>query len=566
MCGIFAYSGSSNATKIVFDGLKNLEYRGYDSWGIALVHNQKIQIEKHVGKIGQADLTLGESHLAFGHTRWATHGGVTKSNAHPHLSCDGKIAVVHNGVVDNYQKLKNELVNHGHKFISTTDTEVIAHLLERGLENVKKIKGLNTIVVLELTTNSLYAYRNGSPLVVGKGLDGYYLSSDIPSLLDYTREISVLEDGQVVRIKGGKLLTKLSFHKDHTSSVKYDKGHYSSFLIKEIHDQPQMLRNLAEYNLDSVKKVASLLKSSHKIYALGCGSAYYAMLSFSYMASRVGIQVHPLVADEFTSFSKFIEKGDLVICASQSGETIDLVNSARLAKKNGAIILSLVNVISSTLARESDITLPLLAGSERAVVSTKAFTAKLALCYLLLSVVGDNGKESLGKLLQASILLESFISPSLFNKMARLASSIKNKKSILILGKGENFPVAMEGSMKIKEVSYIHAEGFPAGELKHGVIALVEKETPVVVIATKGNLYEDTITAAEEVKARGARVIGIGSQKEPCYDVFIKVPEMKHLQNLLNVVPLQILGYSLAQELGRDVDMPRNLAKSVTVK
>ena len=569
MCGIFGYIGAGNATEIVFDGLKKLEYRGYDSWGIAVMAGQALFTEKHIGKIAASHLTLPPSPCALGHTRWATHGGVTDANAHPHLDCQGKIAVVHNGIIENYQLLKAELQALGHRFTSETDTEVFAHLIEEAnkktsfVKAVKasfaRAKGLNTLVALD-HTGTLVACRNGSPLVVGKTATGdLFVSSDIPSLLSYTKRLSVVEDSQVVVIQGGTLTTPLKFKTITMDAETADKGIYPHFLLKEIHDQPLALNRLAQADLSAVSSARKILAKATSVYGLGCGTAFFSMLEASYLFAQYSQkQLIPIPANEFAGFAGLLGKDSVVILASQSGETIDTIQAMRLAKSRGAKTIALVNVPGSTLSREVDVVIPLLAGIERAVVSTKAFTNMVASILMIL----DQPKI----LKQASALVPKILAGTTKAKILALLPRLMTHEHLFIIGRGTNYPLALEGALKLKETAYFHAEGFAGGELKHGMIALIEPGTPCLVIVSADTEKVSTLSGAMELKARGAWIIGIGPQQEEVFDDWIPVPATPLTSPLLNAIPLQLLGYYLAVAKNLDPDMPRNLAKSVTVK
>lgn len=569
MCGIFAYVGSGDATQIVFDGLKKLEYRGYDSWGIVIKSDRDLKIEKYVGKIGASRCTLGAAHVALGHTRWATHGGVTVANSHPHLDCHGDLAVVHNGIIENYQELKAELLDLGHHFVSATDTEVFAHLVEEAQKELtleqavdqafKRLKGLNTLAVLG-RDGTLVACKNGSPLIVGQGTRAQlYLSSDMPSLLELTKEVAVIEDNQLVVVKDGVLQTPLIFNRIKLTSEAVDRGKYQHFLLKEIHDQPAALRRLAASDQTMLSKARRILTRARAIYALGCGTAFYAMIELSYLVARFGqYQVIPISASEFPSFGPLCDRSTVVILASQSGETIDTVEALRFAKGRGATTIALVNVPGSTLTREADIVLPLLAGIERSVVSTKAFTNMVAAASLIFSAPDQ--------VLSAAHGIEEMLTDKFARTIMDLAARLKTQSDVYLIGRGESYPIVLEGAMKLKEATYTHAEGFAGGELKHGVIALIEKGTPCIVVIADDAEKDSTISGATELKARGAWIIGIGPSREAIFDDWLPVKSSQALSPLYSVIPLQLIGYYLAVAKGLDPDMPRNLAKSVTVK
>lgn len=569
MCGIFGYVGSSNATELVFDGLKQLEYRGYDSWGIVSAINGSLHSEKHVGKIGSSSLTLGKASVALGHTRWATHGGVTKLNSHPHFDCHNQIAVVHNGIIENYDVLKKALISKKHVFISDTDTEVFAHLVEEEMKSLsflqavkksfKKIKGLNTIVVMN-TDGDLVACKNGSPLLIGitKSKE-IFLSSDLPSLLSYTNNVSVIEDGQIIYIQAGILLTKCIFKKYMANIEDHGKGNYPNYTLKEINDHPESLLNIINSSQSSIKFAIQTIAKARLIYAVGCGTAFHSLLVGTYLFAQYSIkQVVAISASEFTIFASLLSHKDVIICSSQSGETIDTIEAVRLAKSHGVKSIALVNVPGSTLAREADVVINLHAGIERSVVSTKAFTNMLA---ALLMMAGQT--ESVARI---SKKIKLMLSGDLEQTIIELASRIAKHQSMFVVGRGINYPIAMESALKLKETSYIHAEGLAGGELKHGTLALIEKGVPCIVLLSNDEEYSSTISGAMELKARGAWVIGVGPIKEQVFDDWIQIPRDKDMSFMLNIIPMQLLGYYVALAKHLDPDMPRNLAKSVTVK
>lgn len=584
MCGIFAYKGKGNATKIVFEGLKKLEYRGYDSWGVGALQNGKVKIEKRIGKIGKASIQLKKSNIAIGHTRWATHGGVTQENAHPHTDCTGNIAVVHNGIIENYEDLKKSLQKKNHQFSSETDTEIFAHLIEEELKkysfedsvrkSFNKLKGLSTVLAINVKTGEIIAFKNGSPLVAGIDGDGaIYLSSDIPALLSSTSDMVIIEDTKgviiedqlwVIEAKTGKR-KKAVTERINMVEERIEKGKFKHFLIKEIHEQPESLRRIAQTDKSEIKRLAQEIKEARETFFTACGTASYAGLAATYMFSSIAN--HPInfvVGSEFPYFSNFATKRSLLIAGSQSGETMDTLEAIRAAKNKGAKILALVNVPGSSITRLADETLMLKAGPERAVLSTKTYTAKLAILLLLAKTMTgqyEDGKKLIEKVSTAvaKILKEK-------NKVKKIAEQIYKHDSIFLIGRSVNYPTALEGALKIKESSYIHAEGFAAGELKHGVIALIEEGTPCIVIQANDRAKDEIISSAMELKARGAHIIGIGPENQPVYDDWIEVEDVREASPIASIIPLQLLGYELTLLRGHDPDKPRNLAKSVTVK
>lgn len=587
MCGIFGYVGKQDGVAgMVLEGLKTLEYRGYDSWGIAVKKGESIVIEKHVGKIGEAHVSLPSSNTGIGHTRWATHGGVTVSNAHPHVSCDKIVAVVHNGIVENFQELKEDLVKKGHTFVSETDTEIIPHLIEENMksagfeEAVKQaflsLKGLNAIVAMSSKTGEIICVKNGSPLVVGVSDSGYFLASDITGIIKHTKDILFVEDNQMV-VMGDKVkLIQLpegseieaKFAKTSWTFESATKGDFPHFLIKEIHEQPNVIRNIAMTYKDQVEQLAKHIKEAYGTFMLGCGTASYAALAGTYLFSRIAKRhVNFSIGSEFSYLEDYITDKTLIIPISQSGETIDVVEPVGAAKKRGAKVAAITNVLGSTIYRQSDFQLLLGAGPETAVISTKVFTAMLsALIYTAHAINGESqkGQEVLLKTVDGIVKL---LDEKYIEQIKGLAAKLVKLEHMYTLGRGLSYPAALEFALKMKETTYIHAEGFAGGELKHGVLALVEKGTPVVVIAPNDETYDAIISNAQEVKARGALVIGISPKANNVFDIHMKVDDAGDGTVILSAVVAQLLAYYLAIAKGfKDPDKPRNLAKSVTVK
>lgn len=586
MCGIFAYIGKKDkGGEIVLGGLKKLEYRGYDSWGIA-VKNQKLWVKKCVGKIGEAKIgKIPQGDLALGHTRWATHGGVTVANAHPHLDCSAQIALVHNGIIENYQELKRRLTKR-HRFLSETDTEVLVHLIEElsqesgFIEGVrrafKKAKGLNAIIALDTRRELMVMAKTGSPLVIGLGKGENFVASDLWSLLPYSRKIIFLEDGQMAvitkdkvdlrMISSGKKLRvapkKILWEEEET-----ELGRYPHFMIKEISQQAKIVSNIATGSKDEVKNLVKLINKSQGVFIVGCGTAAYAALAGQYLFSQIAkLHVNPAVGSEFSYHADFLTNKSLVIALSQSGETADIIESVKRAQKEGAKVAALVNVLGSTLYRLSDFKILLSAGPEKCVLATKSFTAKLAHLVLLAETLAgqpQRGKELLKKTAREIKRLTGLEN---IRRLKRLVNKIWQREHMFVIGRGQSYPVALESALKIKEGSYIHAEGFAAGELKHGVIALVEKGTPCVVFAPNDETYGAVISGAMEMKARGGFIIGVSFKNNEVFDFYLPVTDCDEATLIPNVVMAQLLGYFLAVKRGYDPDKPRNLAKSVTVK
>ncbi len=583
MCGIFAYIGRKNAPQTLLLGLKALEYRGYDSWGIVVAKNGKAVIDKHVGKIGLTKVFNVSSNSGVGHTRWATHGGITEANSHPHSDCTGEIAVVHNGIVDNFEEFKGILVKKDHKFASTTDTEVIAHLIEehkrRGLSEkeaveatFKKLKGLNAIIVFFPKTNKIFAVKNSSPLVFGSNKRELFLASDQSALAPYVKKVYFLEDGELLEMgeksfqihSNNPKTGRLKFFSIESSNNDHSLGKYPYYMIKEIYEQPQILSNLFSQE-ENIKRLASLINKSFGTYLLGCGTAYYAALSGNYLFSKIAKKhISVAIASEFQYAKDFLTDKSLVVALSQSGETIDILTAVKAARDKSLKVMAITNALGSSLYRMSDYKILLNVGPEKCVLATKSFTAKIAVLILTAFCLNKKYIEGKKEIEKAILEIEKLLQNK--SKIKVLAEKLRKSKHVYILGRGLSYPTALESALKIKEVSYIHAEGFAAGELKHGVIALIEKRTPVIIYNPEDETYADTLASAHEVKARGAYVIGVSSKNSPVFDEFIKVENCGSATIIPNVVVAQLLGYYLALVLGYDPDKPRNLAKSVTVK
>lgn len=605
MCGIVGYIGNQNAQDIIIDGLEKLEYRGYDSSGIAIVESGNIDYQKMKGKLNVLKEYLQENpikgNVGIGHTRWATHGEPSDVNAHPHLNGKHSIALVHNGIIENYIALRQELTGKGYKFISQTDTEVIAHLLDDLYDGdllstvfkaKEKLKGTYALgVISSKNPDEMVAVRKESPLVVGIGDGGNFIASDIPALLKYTRNVYFLENGDTVRLTSDKV----EIYDEGKSSVDRDifrvdwdieaagKAGYDHFMLKEIHEQPTaiketLMRRLDEdgrINLEDINLKKEDLENINKIYIVACGTAYHAGLVGRYVIEKLAkIPVEPDVASEFRYREPFIDKNTLLIAVSQSGETADTLAAIREAKKKGARVLAITNVVGSSVARESDEVFYTWAGPEIAVASTKAYTTQLIALYML-GLHLAKLKETIDEDSYMSIIeaikdlpekVEKILESS--DEIKEIANYIKDKNSAFYIGRGLDYQSSMEGALKIKEVSYIHTEALPAGELKHGTIALIEEGTPVVAIGSQDYLYEKLASNIQEVKARGAYVIAIVQKgREQSADKTIYIPKVDNLlAPVLTVIPMQLLAYYTSVLKGKDVDKPRNLAKSVTVE
>lgn len=589
MCGIFGYVGKkNNAPEIVLDGLKLLEYRGYDSWGVASkTSDGKFELEKYVGKIGDARLSSKNiSNLAIGHTRWATHGGVTKQNAHPHLDCKRETAVVHNGIVENFEDLKNDLLKKGHKFSSETDTEVIPHLIEEFnkkegfVSSVRdafnKLKGLNAIVVSSAKSSEIVAAKNGSPLVIGISGKDLYIASDAVGILKHTNEIIFLEDNQMIVLGKDLKILALPSGKEQKPRVEKlswkfedtEKGKHQHFFIKEANEQPAILKNIALNFDDQTKKLAELIEDAFGTFMLACGSAANSALFGTYIFSTVAKKhINFSIGSEFKYLEDYVTSKTLVIPISQSGESIDVIEPVMKVKEKGSEIASIVNTLGSTLYRISDNKTLLHAGPEKCVVATKSMTAMVATLLLTSYTLAGRQRDGKKLLLDAAGDVGKILKSDYIEKVKNIVRKLKDKNHMYILGRGLSYATALEMALKIKETTYTHAEGFAGGELKHGVIALIDRGTPCIIVAPKDETYDDIISNAQEVKARGSYVIGVGPKNNDVFDDFLPTADNKEATTISQIVVSQLLAYYLALEKGiNDPDKPRNLAKSVTVK
>lgn len=586
MCGIFGYVGSEQyAANVVLDGLKLLEYRGYDSWGIAVKKGKKITLEKHVGKIGQASTILPASTLGIGHTRWATHGGVVVKNAHPHSDCTKELAVVHNGIVENYQEIKADLLKKGHIFASDTDTEVIPHLIEENLKTqgfassvrdaFNRLNGLNALVVAYAPSKEIIAAKTGSPLVVGKTQDGIFIASDASGITKYTQDVLFLKDGEMVILGDSVQLVSLANGKKITPKFEHvswkiedvTQGTFAHYMLKEMYDQPTVIRNIAENYISEMKELADVVNRAKGTFFIAAGTAYNACLAGVYLFSKIAKKhVNTAMASEFNYLEDFLTNKSLVIALSQSGETIDVIEPLSTAKKKKSKVASITNALGSTIYRMSDYKLLLGAGPEKAVASTKAYIAKLSILLFLSYALTKQVSTCKKLLLAAADEGERLMEDKQIAVYKKLATQLKKAEHIYIVGRGVSYPTAMEAALKIKEVSYIHTEGLAGGELKHGPIALVAKGTPVLVFAPDDETHDAMISNATEMKARGAYIIGISSSHDTIFDEWIEVKDIGEATVIAQIIPAQFLAYFLAVEKGLDPDKPRNLAKSVTVK
>jgi glutamine---fructose-6-phosphate transaminase (isomerizing) len=611
MCGIVGYIGSKSVLPMLIDGLKRLEYRGYDSAGVALIHNSSLQVQKKVGKVSVLEkASFGSGNgctIGIGHTRWATHGEPSDINAHPHTSDDGTIALIHNGIVENYQSIRTKLESLGYKFKSATDTETLAHLIQEMKKvtgdfetavrlALRQVEGTYGIAVLSSQEpNKIVVARKGSPLIIGVGENEHFVASDAAAIVPYTRQVVYLEDGEIAVLTQDKFETKTIDNIETTKAIhqvtfdieEIEKGGYDHFMLKEIMEQPETLRNamrgrvlLDEGNakLSGLNDAMLMLENAPRILISACGTSWHAGLVGEYMLEQYAkVPVEVEYASEFRYRNPIIKPNDVLLSITQSGETADTLAAMREAKKKGASILGICNVVGSTIARESEGGVYIHAGPEIGVASTKAFTSQLVVLSLVTLLVArqrgeitvEQGKEICKELLSLPEKVQTILKDT--TTIEKLADEFKNTSNFLYLGRGYNFPVALEGALKLKEISYIHAEGYPAAEMKHGPIALIDENMPVVVIATHDNIYEKIISNIQEVKARRGRIIAIANEHDTqiksLADYVITVPHtIDMLSPILNVIPLQLLAYFFAVKRGCNVDQPRNLAKSVTVE
>ncbi|MDU0458106.1 MAG: glutamine--fructose-6-phosphate transaminase (isomerizing) [Geobacteraceae bacterium] len=609
MCGIVGYIGEQQATPVILEGLKKLEYRGYDSAGIATLSSGESAIRRSEGKLVNLESLLREHPLSgmigIGHTRWATHGRPSEINAHPHKA--GSVIVVHNGIIENYLQLKERLKQTGHIFKSETDTEVIAHLIEEKLKTennfekavrqaLEELHGAYAVCILnEKEPGTLIAAKLGSPMVVGLGNGEYFVASDIPAILAHTREMVFMEDGEMAVFSNsevmfstiaGETLNKTARHIDW-SPLMAEKGGYRHFMLKEIHEQPRAVRDTiagrlqesdGDIYLEDLPFSDRQLAAVKRIVIIACGTSWHAALVGKfYIEGYCRIPVEVDIASEFRYRNPVINESTLAIVISQSGETADTLAALREAKSRGAMNMAICNVVDSSIARESAGVIYTHAGPEIGVASTKAFVTQLTALYLFTirlgratcSIDSPSGQRMIAALKKVPALLEETL--KLNDHVEKLAKKYMNARDFLYLGRGKNFPIALEGALKLKEISYIHAEGYPAGEMKHGPIALIDEEVPVVVLVPKNSAFDKTLSNMEEVIARGGRVIALCSEGDQEVgnraESIIEIPNLNEdLDPLLLSVPLQLLAYHISVLKGTDVDQPRNLAKSVTVE
>src|SRR6476469_4308361 len=623
MCGIIGYIGSKQVLPILIDGLRRLEYRGYDSAGVAVVRDGTIQLRRSAGKLTKLEEVIAtqplEGEYGIGHTRWATHGRPTEENAHPHRDCTGRIVVVHNGIIENYVSLKRKLIEEGHKFTTETDTEVIAHLVEKyflrtsnghrpSLEeavrkSVKELTGVFALAVIAVDEpNKIVAARNGPPAVIGLGKDEYFVASDVPAILYHTRDLFFLADGDLAVITpegvrltdfNGQPITRQVQHVTW-DPIMAEKGGFKHFMLKEIYEQPRSVRDTTlgrisqetgHVFLDEMEITEAEFKAAKKINIAACGTSWHAAQAGKFIIERMArIPVEVDYASEWRYRDPIVPSETITIVISQSGETADTIAAQREAKAKGSKTLAICNVVGSMITREAAGTIYTHAGPEIGVASTKAFTAQLTALYLFALYLGQVRGVMKAEQAQAAMLELTRIPAKLEHLLAQdeacddLAKRYQKVHDFLFLGRGIHYPIALEGALKLKEISYIHAEGYPAGEMKHGPNALIDENLSVVVIATRDQSsvesvlrYEKTISNLKEVKARSGVVIALATEgdeeiKESADHVLYIPPAPEELSPILEIVPLQLLAYHIAVRRGCDVDQPRNLAKSVTVE
>lgn len=612
MCGIVGYVGSRSAVPVIMKGLAKLEYRGYDSAGIAIWNAGELKIQKTVGRLGRLAEKLEENpmegYIGMGQTRWATHGRPSDANAHPHWDCSGKIAVIHNGIIENYMELKEMLLREGHKFNSQTDTEVVPHLIEKHYEGdleaaVRKvlhiIEGSYALVIMHQDEpDKIVGARKDSPLIAGIGKGENFIASDIPAILEYTREAIILNHGEMVIITKddvkvtdleGQVLEKEIFHVTWDAEAA-EKGGYPHFMLKEIYEQPRAIRDTLsgriektghEISLDDIEITPEFIRNLKKIYLVACGTAYHAGMVGKYLIehlTRIPVEID--IASEFRYRDPIVDDPSeyLMLVVSQSGETADTLGSLREMKRRGVRIMAITNVIGSSVARESDDVLLTRAGPEIAVASTKAYTTQLVNLYLMAIKLGQikgtvteaEAAEMVDSLRELPTMAQKVIDMN-DDLIKELAKTYSNREDIFFIGRHLDYALALEGALKLKEISYIHAEAYAAGELKHGTLALITKDVPVIAIATQPDIYAKMISNIQEVNAREATVIGMGMEDDDNIGKHsmhvIAIPKThKYFTTALAVIPLQLFSYYAALERGCDVDKPRNLAKSVTVE
>ena len=588
MCGIIGCINEAEVATILVDGLKRMEYRGYDSAGAATLNDGNITIKKNTGRVEEIDkkesLSLLKGHIGIAHTRWATHGKVSQLNSHPISSCNGDIAVVHNGIIDNYLELKEMLEQKNHKIITETDTEVIPHILEIELETnspkqafintVKRLKGSFAILAMfSSDEKTLYAVRKDAPLVIGVGVNQNFVASDILSFIQYTDRVMFLDNYELAEVNGDSCtiygLDGVAINKEISQvaweASEFSKEEFAHYTLKEIKEQPKIIHSTLSQNKLILEKVAEELSNANNIYITAAGTSYHSCLIMKQLiATFLRKPSEAIISSEFSYHADLLNDNDVLLTISQSGETADVLSAVQEAKLRNTKIISLVNAPGSSLIRESDISIPLNCGPEIGVAATKSFTSQLAILYLIVLTMARDMINS-DVLFDLEDLMGKII--DLDDQLKKLALDLKSCDDFYFIGRGLHYPISLEGALKLKELSYVHAEGFPAGELKHGTLALVEEKTPVFVINPSDDSYTNTLNNAAEMKARGATIIGVSDLPNQLYDIHIPLPKAQSLlYPIIEVIPLQFFAYHMAVVKQRNPDFPRNLAKSVTVK
>ncbi len=586
MCSIIGYYGDSSAAPILVKGLKRMEYRGYDSVGVATKFENKIEVKKGIGKVSEVNKTFQLDKLpgkiGIGHTRWATHGKVTDSNAHPHPSNSGKIAIVHNGIIENFQELKKKLEEDGYTFKSETDSEVIANLIQQNFEQtsdvketigktVSKLKGHFAFVAM-FENGVLAAARYHEPMIIGVGKKEYFLSSDVLGFIEQTDDAIYIDNGNFVLLDS----SGIQIYDFEGSPVKHQitkvskefadayKGDYAHFTLKEISEQPDTILNAGKNTTEAIEQATDFIRHAKTLYITGSGTSYNAALVAKYMMSKYAkIKLETIISSELITLPDSIEPNSILIAISQSGESADVLEAVNIAKKSNAKILSIVNMLTSSLVQESSLVMGMNCGPEIGVAATKSFTSQLAILYQITESLCDGciGIDFKKVSQDISKILSDHSS------IQKIAKKLKDVSDIYILGRGIHYPIASEAALKLKELTYIHAEGIPGGELKHGPLALMDSNVYVIIINPNDSTYNDTITSASEIKARGAKIIGISDKNSDVYDFWIEIPSVEEpIFPIIEIIPIQLLAYYSAIEKDTDPDYPRNLAKSVTVK
>ena len=586
MCSIIGYYGKNSAAPIMVKGLKRMEYRGYDSVGVATEYDQKIEVRKGVGKVSEVNdsecLDKLPGRIGIGHTRWATHGKVTALNAHPHSSTSGKIAIVHNGIIENFNELKEELEKDGFTFVSETDSEVIANLLQQNynqtsnvkksiIKTVSKLKGHYAFVAM-FENGILAAARYHEPMIIGIGKDEYFLSSDVLGFIEKTDDAIYIDNGNFVILDSSGMqicdfegtpvkhqITKVS--KEFADAYK---GDYAHFTLKEISEQPETILNAGKKTESAIEQTADFIKHAKNVYMTGSGTSYNAALVAKYLMSKYAkVKIEPIISSELPTLHDSIEPNSILIAISQSGESADVLEAVNIAKKSNAKILAIANHKNSTLVHESSLFIGMNCGPEVGVAATKSFTSQLAIIYKITEKLCEGCLDLDFK--EVSNSISKILSNH--SKIQSIAKELKNVSDIYVLGRGIHYPIASEAALKLKELTYIHAEGIPGGELKHGPLALMDSNVYVIIINPNDSTYTDTLTSAREIKARGAKIIGISDKNSDVYDHWIEIPSIKEsMFPLIEIISIQLLSYYSAVEKDTDPDYPRNLAKSVTVK